>query len=197
MGKTPEQKKALKYFNGSFLTRLPIIGGLFRVKDAAYDEIVKQVRDSYRIRERALAKIGLDESQVSEIKPVNFEGFDFDKGSGWRIGKDGMTRSSKYEVTWIFFSDSQIFMYKFNFSMIEDKKSEKTEEYFYKDVTNFSTGTETYEYTNVGGRKFSTEAQTFAIVVPGDKFRCSVTNSSDIEGQIQAMKAKLREKKMS
>ena len=73
-------------------------------------------------------------------------------------------------------------------------------EYFYKDVTNFTQSSDTEE-TNVWDRdakKFVKEKITsnrFMVVVPGDKFYCSLKQSGDTERAIQGMKALLREKK--
>ena len=89
--------------------------------------------------------------------------------------------------------------------MDSDEKKERAEEYFYKDITNFTSidDTEEFEFeVTKGGCKPSTEMQrikvntnTFKIAVPGDAFECSMISNSEIEGQIQALKAKLRENK--
>ncbi len=88
--------------------------------------------------------------------------------------------------------------------MDEDGKKESTEEYFYKDITNFSTSSDTIEKEvldkiNCKGEAVYTrknvDSNRFAIVVPGDKFYCSMEQSDYTERAIQGMKAKLREKK--
>ena len=80
--------------------------------------------------------------------------------------------------------------------MTDDSKKENTEEYFYKDITNFSTTTVSVEYNDNKGRKQTQDLSKFAIVVPGDKMYCAIGGSEDVERSIQAMKQKLREKKM-
>ena len=103
---------------------------------------------------------------------------------------------------WIFASDKQLYVYSYQFNLDEDGKRERTEEYFWKDITNFSTITETREvgvdwdskkgeYTS---RK-NIDTQDFAIVVPGDKYICAARQDESVETAIRAMKAKLREKK--
>ncbi len=68
-GKTEEQKKAIEYF-----CKQP--GCLSKViSDDEYLKLVTDKRDGLNHRARALNKIGLDESEVSEIKPALFEGF--------------------------------------------------------------------------------------------------------------------------
>ena len=80
--------------------------------------------------------------------------------------------------------------------MAEDKKSESTDEFFYKDVTSFSTSSETETAHGLGDEKFEVESNKFKMVVPGDKIFVSMDGVADSEQIIQAMKQKLREKKM-
>ena len=130
------------------------------------------------------------------------EGEKQDKGKRPARMAHKLWRSSKYEVTWIFASDKQLYVYSYQFNLDEDGKRERTEEYFWKDITNFSTITETREvgvdwdskkgeYTS---RK-NIDTQDFAIVVPGDKYICAARQDESVETAIRAMKAKLREKK--
>ncbi|MDE5787377.1 MAG: hypothetical protein K2H79_02390, partial [Bacteroidaceae bacterium] len=82
----------------------------------------------------------------------------------------------------------------------EDGRKEKTEEYFYKDITNFSTSSETNEVAQYDKKEDKTvlvnvDENRFAVTVPGDKFYCSLEQSDYTERAIQGMKAKLREKK--
>lgn len=120
------------------------------------------------------------------------------------MGKDRVWRSSAYQISWIFFSDTQVYVYQYTFNMDEDGKKEATEEYFYKDITNFSTVSDSVEKEVVDkvsctGKttyvRKSVDSNRFALVVPGDKFYCSMEQSDYTERAIQGMKAKLREKK--
>lgn len=198
-GRTPDQQKVIKYFYGA--------GGCLSqgITDQEYDAMLKAKLNSINIKAKALNKIGLDESQVNEIEPVHFEGFLFDDKKAYaRCGKDRVWRSSAYQVSWIFFSDTQVYVYQYTFNMDEDGKKEATEEYFYRDITNFSTSSDTVEKEVVdkvscsGKTTFarrSVNTDRFALVVPGDKFYCSMNQTSYTERAIQGMKAKLREKK--
>ena len=173
--------------------------------DAEYDAMVRAKLNSMDVKKKALAKIGLDESQVNEIEPVHFEGFLFDERNAYALlGKDRVWRSSAYQISWIFFSDTQVYVYQYTFNMDEDGKKEATEEYFYKDITNFSTVSDSVEKEVVDkvsctGKttyvRKSVDSNRFALVVPGDKFYCSMEQSDYTERAIQGMKAKLREKK--
>lgn len=197
-GRTREQQTVIKYFleEGGCLNKgLP---------DEEYDNMLREKIKSLGIKNKALGKIGLDESQVNEIKPVNFEWFVHDDKNYAKIGKDGKWRSSKYQISWIFFSDSQVYVYQYTFNMNEDGKNERTEEYFYQDIVNFSTRSDEVEKEVVVhtsckgdveyGRKMAS-TDMFSLVVPGDKFDCSMLSDDSTDGIIQGMKAKLREKK--
>lgn len=196
-GRTEDQKAVIRYFcnEEACLSKKPMT-------DAEYDAMVKAVLTQNDYHAKALAKIGLDEDQVKEIEPVHFEGFQFDKNSFSKQGKDGKYRSSKYQVSWLFFSATQVYLYQNTFNMDEDGKKESTEEYFYKDITNFSTSTDTVETSFYDANKKETilknvDSNRFALTVPGDKFYCSLDQNDYTESAIQGMKAMLREKKNS
>jgi len=200
-GRTKEQKKAIDYVTfdtGCF--------GKPTVEDEEYEEMVMQRVKAADWKQKALSKIGLDESQVTEIEPIHLEAYKFGEKTYERLGKDLKWRSSEYQISWIFASDTEIYVWQYTFSMIDDTKKEKTEEYFYKDITNFSTSAETVEKyvpvlqkhclkkTIVWERK-NVDYNEFVIIVPGDKFRCSIEDNDYVESSVQGLKAKLREKK--
>lgn len=194
-GRPQQQQDIIKYFwgKGGFLTK--------RISDSDYDNIVSSTINQSNFKQKALDKIGLDETQVNEIEPVHFEGWDFGKNTNWtKYGKDNKARSSAYQNTWLFFSASQVYIYKNIIHFDKDDKKVTTEEYFYKDITNFSTVTDTVE-RNVWNEALkknevkNVDSNDFAITVPGDKFYCSMAQNDYTERAIQGMKAKLREKK--
>ena len=93
-----------------------------------------------------------------------------------------------------------MYLYQNTIHFDKDDKKVATEEYFYKDITNFSTSTDTVEtpYWAPKQKKSLLEnidSNRFALTVPGDKFYCSLEQNDYTERAIQAMKAKLREKK--
>ena len=189
IGKTEEQKKVIEYFckQEGCLSK--------NMTDDEYLQLVFKRRDSMNFRARALSKIGLDEEEVSEIPPAMFEGFVF-KNAYAKQKANGRWVSSAYQVSWVFFSSTQVYIHRYTFNMDEDKKSESTDEFFYKDVTSFSTSSETETAHGLGDSKFEVETNKFCMVVPGDKLYVSMDGVADSESIIQAMKQKLREKKM-
>lgn len=197
-GRSDEQKAVIRYFcnETGCLWKKPI-------KDEEYEQLVINHLNAVDFKTKALEKIGLDEDQVKEIEPVHFEGFQYgDDVRFARRGKDGKYRSSQYQVSWIFFSDAQVYVYQNTFNMDEDGKKERTEEYFYKDITNFSTTSDTvetpeYDVKNDKLVLANVDSNRFVITVPGDRFYCSLEQNDYTERAIQGMKAKLREKKNS
>lgn len=195
--RTAEQKKVIRYFMRDGFLAFGLL------KDEEYDELVAKKVKSMDFKQKALSKIGLDESELQEIEPVTFEGYYFDpKKTFSKWGKDKEWRSSAYQISWLFFSSSQVYLYQYTFNMDEEGKKELTEEYFYKDITNFQTISDTVE-TPVWDKDkdkavlVNVDKNHFAITVPGDKFLCSMEQNDYTERAVQAMKAKLREKKMS
>ena len=188
-GKSAEQTKVVEYLckQEGCLSK--------NMSDDEYSKMVIRKRDSLNLRQRALNKIGLDEEEVSEIPPAVFEGYVF-KNAFAKKRANGSWVSSAYQVAWLFFSSTQIYVYRYTFNMDEDKKTESTDEFFYRDVTSFSTSSETEVAHGLGDSKFEVETNKFKMVVPGDKIFVSMDGVSDSEAIIQAMKQKLREKKM-
>jgi hypothetical protein len=194
-GRPANQVAVIRYFcnDASCLSKKPI-------SDKEYDEMVNAVLKSNDYKQKALDKIGLDEDQVKEIEPVHFEGFLYDSKSLAKHCDDGKYRSSKYQVSWLFFSATQVYLYQNTFNMDEDGKQESTEEYFYRDITNFSTSTDVVE-TPIYDKKEkksilkNVNSNRFALTVPGDKFYCSMEQNEYTERAIQGMKSMLREKK--
>jgi len=203
MGMSPEYAQALKqYCRGKSEEQVKVINYFCKtegclsknISDDEYHQMVMQRRDSFKLREKALSKIGLDEDEVKEIPPAAFEGYVF-KNAFAKRRVDGRWVSSIYQVSWLFFSSTQVYIYTFSFNMEDGKKSESTDEFFYKDVTSFSTSSETEEAHDLYGDKFEVETNKFKMVVPGDKIFVSMDGVSNSEDIIQAMKQKLREKK--
>lgn len=187
-GKNDEQTKTIEYFcKEGCMTNT--------ISDEEYLDMVRRKRDSMNFKQKALSKIGLDEDEVSEIPPAMFEGFVY-KNAYAKQNASGKWVSSAYQVSWIFFSSTQVYLYSYTFNMDEDKKNERTDEFFYKDVTSFSTLSESDTAHGLGGKRFAVTSEQFAMVVPGDKLFMAMGDNQNADAIIQGMKQKLREKKM-
>lgn len=177
------------------------------ISDDVFDKNKRRQIELLNLKKKALDKLGVDEDQVKEVEPICLEGPVYEKSTYRRRGSDIIERYSSYQISYIFCSSEQVFAYQYTINLDSDEKKVRAEEYFYKDITNFTTTDDTEEFEfNVtkGGCKGSTETQRFKvntnkfrIVVPGNTFECSMISNNDIEDAIQALKAKLREKKNS
>lgn len=202
-GKNSEQQAVIKFFYGAG-------GGCFGSSGMTiqqYEEKVAAKVSSLNTKQMALRKLGIDEEEVQEIAPVTFEGYVFNDKVDNLVARASTNRwvSSEYMITWLFFGDREVFIYQYSFSMSSDSKKEKTMQYFYQDVTNFTASSETYQKVvaePVGGCKGGTEymqasanADEFRVIVPGDKLICSMTPTDNTEAAIRGMRNKLREMK--
>lgn len=188
-----EQKKVIRYFlNNGCLSK--------NISDEEYEEMLRNALSKFDFKKKALDKIGLDESELQEIKPVNFNGWVADKTTYGRLGKDHKWRYSAYQVSWLFFSSSQVYFYQYTLYMDCDEKKEITNEYFYRDITSFNTSSDTVEVRYYDAKKKqdilkNVDSTRFCLAVPGDKMYCAMEQNEASERAVQAMKSKLREKK--
>ena len=200
-GRSEDQKKVIKYFYRA--------GGCLSssMSDSEYEAMVQSRLKQFNFKQRALDKIGLDEDQVAEIEPVHFDGYDFDSNDSMAVrGQDNLWRASKYQVTWLFFSADQLYIYQYTFDMASDSTNEFVEEYFYTDVTNVQSASSSTEREVPGPSNCMGQVQytrdvvnydAFKIVVPGEKRTCAMKKSDYSESAIRGMKAMLRDKKRS
>jgi hypothetical protein len=202
-GKSAEQKKVIDYF-----TKQGCCAAFGLMKDEEYRALVRKRREDLKLTDvqKALDKLGLDESQVSEIPPVRLEGYLLPKAFAKKTAA-GKWVTSRYEVTWLFFSSSQLYLYSMSFNMDEDKKHESTQEFFYKDITALTTTTKSFSsdgdaserVKSATDERIEVETLVFQITVPGEKLTLAMDEDEvpDRERIVQAMKHKLREKKSS
>ena len=226
-GRTPEQCKCIDYLYtpvdndakkgcGSKKSgkKKGCLGGESTWDINDYIKHVDALVNKLNLREKAIAKIGLDESQISEIKPINIASFLW-KGDGivtkseeTNISGIWKSVSNKYAVTWIFFSAKQIYTYTYTLDTTTDNVTELTRDFFYKDVTCIRTEHEVedlvIEKTAGCGclkkqeSKFYhryTEYDTLQISVPNDSYSFCCTTNEEVEQSIQAAKGQIREKK--
>ena len=182
------------------------------VSDADYDTLVNSIAQRLDPKNRGLQKLGIDESQIE--KTITFSNYVFghknateslqegDVASAlnaftWKIGDDGRFRSLIYEVTYLFFTQTQIAAYQLTLSSDWEKHDEETFEYHYKDITALKTRTLQQDEIKDGVKVYQTVKNEFLIQVPNDSFSVSLSNKPTAaeESAIQGMKSLLREKK--
>lgn len=197
-GRSNDQQQVIHYF-------LDERGCLAKgILDADFDANKERQINALNLKQKALNKLGLDEDQVKEVEPICLIGPFYDKCRR-RRGSDNINRYSAYQVTYIFCSSEQVYVYQYTINLDSDEKKERAEEYFYKDITNFTTidDTEELEFDFSKGcmngletKRIKVDTNRFKIAIPGDDpFLCSMIPNDETEGKIQALKAKLREKK--
>ena len=161
--------------------------------------------NNFNIKARALAKVGLDESEISEIPPICLSSYVFDDDTFVKV-VNGVAVSSQYSVSWIFFSQTQMYTYQFVFDMTSDNTWETTRDFFYQDITCFTTISRVVEKIVIQPGKgciFSKESafkqnyvvDTLQIVVPNESYRVSMRDAGAQANSIMAAKAMLRERK--
>ena len=163
-------------------------------------------------REKAIKALGLDESQVKEIEPVNLHGYDFSEcdyakqKEGIKKGQQKSYVSSHFEDTWIFFSDTQVFVYVYSFHLNKELKRENTYKYMYKEITSFAVRTDTSVmkvlvrcenwYGEDGKKKRDVPQTKFILNAPGGSVSVAMENTEENNRKILAMQKKLEEKKI-
>ena len=215
-GKSEDQSKCIEYL---YTPDLPAKGCMGKIKKGCFGTGVMSIEEyiahiqkcitNLHLKARAIEKIGLDEAQISEIPPVLLTSFIY-KGNGVVCKTEEVengfwkTVSNKYSVTWIFFSDSQMYTYTYIFDSISDDAVELTRDIFYKDVTCIRTEHEVVEKILskrqgcLGKETFyhqNNEYDMLNITVPSDSYDFWCKTTETIEQSIQAAKAMIREKK--
>ena len=210
-GKTPEQKQVIDFFFDMGKDGCGCGGCLSKKEETMtidqYLALVQRMCDSLNLRQKAIEKIGLDESEIQEIEPIALSSFYYDDDALIKI-ENSLAVSSQYAVTWIFFSATQMYTYKFIFDTSSDNTWEFTNDFFYTDITCLSTRREVREKIDTyllkgcfsSGEDFVKNnyvVDTFEIVVPGTSYKFSMRNGEHFERSIQAAKSMLREKKFT
>jgi hypothetical protein len=156
------------------------------------------------LKSMAINKLGIDEDQVEEAPPISFCWYHYDAlmqvKPQYKMGADGTLRSSHYKGLIYLFSAEQIYYYEYRFSLLEDKKQEMTDEYFYNDVVSVSTKSDIITYgdenATFGGTVHSVNVETFTLTTSGGtSVGATLRNIEDAQDTINAMKNLLRSKK--
>ena len=159
-GKTKEQKKVVRYFSKINITDiiiilLPCVGIIWliyiiffrKMSDTAFDNLLNSKADEFAsgIEVRALEAHGMDADEVKEIPPILAENY----YGGSRYSKtfrDGTFRASEYQMTYLMFSDKQMYAYSYIFDLTSASTTEQSKEYFYKDITNVEVNKKQIEF---------------------------------------------------
>lgn len=168
-----------------------------KVSDADYDaNVAKNLED---IRKRALTKLGIDEDEVREIAPIQFEGYDYSGATQFRKGADGVGRTNLYETVLLFFSSNEVHCYHYKFNTVDASSNgiEMTDVYFYPDVVTVSTNSETRNFTDSAtGKPVTIASEEFVLRTSGgNTLNVSLRDAAEAQRSINAMRQLLRQKK--
>lgn len=140
-GKSPEQKRVIDFFldvksgcNSNGCRNFMSGSSIKKMTMDGYLDLVQTKCNALGSKERAIAKIGLDESQIQEIAPIMLASFVYDDDVLLKV-ENQVAVSTQYSITWIFFSETQIYTYKYIFDTTSDDTWEITNDFFYTDVT--------------------------------------------------------------
>ena len=131
-GRTSEQKKVIKYFNST-----GILGAVFKISNDTFDGILNSKVREYgtQIEKRALESHGMDADEVKEIAPIRVE--NYHAGSRlFKMFRDHTFRASEYQMSYLMFSEKQMYAYSHTFDLTSENTTERTREYFYEYITN-------------------------------------------------------------
>ena len=133
-GKTEEQKKVIKYFSNTSIFRAMF--GMV-MSNENFDLLLNRKADEVvsKIDERVLVSHGIDVNEVNEIQPILIEGY-YAGSHYFKLFKDNTFRASEYQMTYLMFSEKQMYAYSYVFDMTSADATEQTNEYFYEDITN-------------------------------------------------------------
>jgi len=163
--------------------------------DEEYEKLVDKKIQDMNIEQLGLEKLGLDPDQVKEIRPIVLRDKSLTKHSFRVYSEKGRSvHSSTQYVTYLYFTDDQLFVYKIQFDMCCNMQDEWAHEFFYKDICDI----QSYTYKNIlKFDSFSYEYSTvsFNIVSSNSKIGFEIDGANENVGSIQAMKQKIREKK--
>ena len=198
-GRNSDQQQVIHYF-------LDERGCLKKgIEDSEFDANKNRQINALNLKQKALGKFGVDEDQVKEVEPIMLIGPAYKDAKETRKGTDNVYRYSAYQITYIFCSSDQVYVYQYTINLDSDEKKERAEEYFYKDITSFTTIDETEEFKIWLSKGCMKKPEEKTETVNTSKFKiscaegfmCSMVPNDETEGKIQALKAKLREKKNS
>ena len=178
--------------------------------DAEYEELVCKKIESMNIGEVALERLGLDIDQVKEIHPIVLKDKVITKNSLIVYNrKDLSSHSSTQHVTYLYFTDEQLFVYKIQFDMCCNVQTEWAHEFFYQDICDIQSciSKNTLKINNniLKSNDIKDEAKddfeieystvTFNIVSSNSMIGFEIDGKNENIDSIQAMKQKIREKK--
>ena len=164
------------------------------ISDSEYDAEVARYADS--LKSHALNKLGIDESEVKEIHPIVLGGYDFYGADKIKKGSDDKCRSNIYKVIMLFFTSNEVHCCTIRFKTTEELiLGEATDVYFYQDIVSVSTYSDNI-IVRVKEKGITFNSEAFRLTTKGGtSLTVNLSDSSQGDESVNAMRALLREKK--
>lgn len=151
--------------------------------DAMYEGIARIGSDE------AIGKLGISTKEAQRVKPLEFSGRSWSDEPAKvfvRVGKDGVTRTSNYQVSFLYPGKEVLYCYAASQSLTVRSRRVKTADVFYEDVVDMSI-TETVSGAGGGGGFFSLRLSSGSLL----EFSFGASQRTSVEG----LRTLLREKK--
>lgn len=163
--------------------------------DEEYEQLVDQKIEEMDIKALGLDRLGLDPDQIKEINPIILRDKVIEKYSFTVYNdEDESTHSSTQHVTYLYFTDEQLFVYKIVFDMCCNVQDEWAHEFFYTDICDIRSYTSrNILKTDHGDFEYSTVA--FDIISTNSEIGFVIDGDNENINSLQAMKQKIRERK--
>ena len=159
------------------------------ILDEELDEILKKRMTKLGLLQNGIDSLQLDETQISELPPVCLENYCLDKTNENLFiakGKDGIIRTSCYQANCLYFTAEQLGICQYTFDISDgiNYQGETTKEYFWQDITDFSSET---------GSSMQNGQKGIAIKTSSGLYQCTYRETPEIERSIKGMSAYYRE----
>ncbi len=173
------------------------------VSNEEFDKIVLDKIESMQLLERSMQMLNIDSDLIKEIESICISNYSGDLDFSFP-GKDGLFRNRYYSTIYIHFGEYQLYVYSCEIDLLTSEKTEKTREFFYKDITNVEKSIDVYEWENkiksgclgsdISVKKIGVY-RGFSVYVPNSKYSTSTIFRPGIDESIDGMIAKIRDKK--
>lgn len=176
--------KTVKYTPDKFMT------------DEEYEALVDKRISAMDIKQFGLDQLGIDAEEIKDVAPLVFTDNAFTEGS-FRVYNPQTKRvhsSTKY-VTYIYFTDKQVLTYTITFDMCCNEQTEETNELFYHDVCDV-TSTIKRNVIDLGSTKFEYSEIGFSVISSNASITVAMSGDNERLSSVQAMKQKIRERKV-
>ncbi len=160
-----------------------------------YEELVAKKVASLNLPSLSLDKLGVDDSQVGEVRPIILRDKSHTDISMTVFNRDDHSiHSSTQHVTVIYFTNDQLFVYKIRFDMCCNVQTEWTSEFFYQDICDISTKTDTNVLV-LEDIKVEYSTVSFDIIASNSSIGFEMVGSDENLASIRGMQQKIRDKK--